>query len=110
VKNVTELKLAPGEVVFLDRIEDADDSLPCVATLLLGEGGSREENVPRDQLPPEAREGDRLRMTEDGRLHVDREATDAGRAAVADLMAELLGEPVPGPEPPPAGEGKGGNP
>jgi hypothetical protein len=98
MKNVTELQLAPGTIVFLDRIEED------VATLLLGEGEGREENVPCDQLPPSAREGDRLRVTAEGRLAVDSEATEAGRAAVADLMTELLGEAVDEVDPKPPAE------
>jgi hypothetical protein len=84
VKRLAELKIAPGEVVFLDRVEGD------VATLLLGPDGSDEANVSRKELPRKVREGDRLRMGTSGRLRVDREATRAGQAAVADLMAELL--------------------
>lgn len=87
VKNLSDLDLAVGDVLFLDRVEAE------VATLLLPPEGEREVNVPRDQLPAEAREGDRLRMGEDGRLAVDHDATTASHAAVADLMADLLATP-----------------
>ena len=99
MKNLAELHLTAGEIVFLDRLEED------VATLLLGPTGEREENVPRDQLPAEAREGDRLRVSEDGRLLVDPAATAAGRDAVADLMAELLGESAGGDIPASGGQG-----
>lgn len=84
MKNLSELKLKPGETLFLDRIEEG------VATLLLGPDGAREENVPRDQLPSDAAEGQRLRVRPDGVLEIDHEATRAGLDATAALIAELL--------------------
>jgi hypothetical protein len=84
MKDLRELGLRPGETLFLDRIEEG------VATLLLGEGGEREENVPREQLPSGAAEGHWLRVREDGRLEVAPHATEAAREETSDLMAELL--------------------
>jgi hypothetical protein len=86
MKELRELQLAPGETVFLDRIEEG------VATLLIGADGGREETVAAGCLPPDARDGQRLRVREDGSLAVDHEATASDRRAVEELMAELLGE------------------
>jgi hypothetical protein len=86
-KKLEELRLAPGEVLFLDRIEDG------VATLVIGANGDREESLPVDRLPPDAREGQRLRVREDGQLEWDHAATDEDRQQVEDLMAELLANP-----------------
>jgi hypothetical protein len=84
MKELRDLDLQPGETVFLDRIEGD------VATLLIGPDGKREENVPRAQLPADAREGQTLRVSPAGQLEPDAEATEAGHKAVHSLMDELL--------------------
>jgi hypothetical protein len=89
MKDLRDLQLRPGDTVFLDRIEED------VATLLIGPDGKQEENVPRAQLPPDAREGQMLRVTPEGHLEIDAEATEAGRQAVRSLMDELLQQNPP---------------
>jgi Protein of unknown function (DUF3006) len=89
MKDLRDLRLRPGERVFLDRIEEG------VATLLLGPDGKQEESVPREQLPPDVREGQTLRVSPAGHLEVDDEATEAGHDAVQSLMDELLRQDPP---------------
>ena len=75
---------------YLDRIEDD------VAVVLPEDDadGTQEQHVPRSALPPEARDGDRLVATAgpDGAATtytLDREASDAAKKRVQDLMDEL---------------------
>jgi hypothetical protein len=89
MKDLRDLHLQPGDTVFLDRIEGD------VATLLIGRAGKREENVPRAQLPADAREGQTLRVSPAGQLEPDAEATEAGHQAVQSLMDELLRQNPP---------------
>jgi hypothetical protein len=84
--NLADLALAPGERLFVDRVEDG------VATLLIGSEGREEVNVAADELPVECGEGAALRVAQDGSLQRDESRDVEDRAAIDALMGELFDE------------------
>lgn len=71
-----------GGFYSLDRFEEGQ-------AVLLGDDGT---TLIADgwELPAEAREGDILRLGEDGQFVVDREETDRRQQEVADLLRRIL--------------------
>jgi hypothetical protein len=75
-----------SEKAVIDRFEGDQ------AVLLLGDGSER-INVPRDQLPQGAREGDWLQVERDGQqvqsCRLDHEETESARRRIQDKLDRL---------------------
>ena len=80
------LKLAPGEVVFVDSFHDG------VARLVIGAEGERVETVPADQLPEDTEAGAYLKIRSDGACERDRTCEEASSGEMDALMREAFGE------------------
>jgi hypothetical protein len=90
MKHLDELKLPPGETVFVDGIHNG------VARLLIGREGERTETVSVEALPEDARkEGVYLRANSEGRWERSPEDERAAEDKTASLMEDVFGEAAP---------------
>jgi hypothetical protein len=90
MRTFQDLKLPPGEVVFVDSVHEG------VARLLLGETGKRVRTITADSLPAEARkEGIYLRVEPNGSVTRDETKEKAAEAETTSLMEDVFGEPPP---------------
>jgi hypothetical protein len=90
MKHLDELKLPPGETIFVDGIHNG------VARLLIGRDGERTETISVEALPEDARkESIYLRVNSEGRWERSTEDEIAAKDKTASLMEDVFGEDIP---------------